>query len=289
MNNTVGKIWHADFVIDTNVLSNTGVDESKFNKLLDLVKRMTSKDEYGCCWFAITSLLELTATKDLETQVGLLKRFLRLSREAGGRFRVLSPLPRLIEAEWKREDRVTYFDRVHLEALVQTSLEAGTLTGTPLGEIRDDFLLFKDRQLEEYESGSEKYVSQFKTDPRFREAVEAALRTWKAPEAYSLCDDLALRLMQHYAKLRESAFGAALKNPDDYLSTWAFALLVRLSQIAQTIPGERRATYFAELGLPNLKPNRNDILVSCPARNLHKYYSFSLREKVGLRGSESQY
>ena len=106
MNNTLGKIWHADFVIDTNVLSNTRVDDSKFNRLLELVKRMTANDAYGCGWFAMTSLLELTAASNVEVQMGLLRRFLSVSREAHGRVRVMTSLPGLIDAEWKKEGEI---------------------------------------------------------------------------------------------------------------------------------------------------------------------------------------
>jgi hypothetical protein len=258
MTNTLGMIWNADFVVDTNVLSNALDNEEILRRLIDLMQRMTAKKEYGSGWLAMPTFLEMLATTSRPKRIRLVELLFRLLQEVGGRVKIFAPFQMLVKAEWN--DRVVpYWRSAHLKALTKEVLDTGDIEGTLLGEARDEFLAWKKTQRSQYLTTSLKWRQSFIKEPAFRADVERALKSWKAPEAYAECDDVALRIMRSDGRQPDTAFEKARQFPQDYLCTWTFSLLVRLSQFAQTVPSAIREAKFSEFG-DVLKPNKNDLV-----------------------------
>jgi hypothetical protein len=259
MTNSPGMVWNADFVVDTNVLSNALDDGAILQRLIDLVQRMTAKEEYGSGWLAMATFLEMLATSNPKKRIQLVELFHHLLQVVGSRVKIFAPFQMLIEAEWS-DRRVPYWKSAHLEAVTKEALNVGDIGGTFLGKARDEFLAWKKTQRTQYRKTTSKWRQLFVTNTAFRSSVEEALRNWKAPEAYATCDDVALGIMRSDGRQPDdTAFENARRCPKDYLCTWTFALLVRMSQFAQTIPGDIRQAKFSEFG-DVLRPNKNDLV-----------------------------
>jgi hypothetical protein len=91
------------------------------------------------------------------------------------------------------------------------------------------------------QSGSES-IQAYSTDPMVKEALKHALENVQFPDIFNWCDDIASGLIEDFAKLDPVvALPRAKADPERYLATWTYALLVRVSQFAQTIPVDERA------------------------------------------------
>ncbi len=190
--------------------------------------------------------------------MGLLRRFLGLSRAANGRVNVLAAVPTLIRQEWNR-DGVLYIGRDALEAMLTRALDAGSVEGTGLDALRDDFLGFRDRQRAESQRHQAELAQTYASNPRFEVELRAALQNWQAPDAYGHCDDLAEGLVARYVEgARE--ISTELRNYEQHLTVWTFALMVRLAQIAQTIPCDTRLQFFQSVGMEVFAPDENDLI-----------------------------
>ena len=247
---------NADFVIDTQVVGSPQVDDAQFNRLVQLVCRMTAKPEFGDAWLAMPAFLELLATGDDEGRVRLLGRLLRLLKESGSRLKVLAPLRMLVRAEWGSEN-TWLWSPSHLEEVVTTAVANGTIEGSLLVELRDEFLGWKVAQKQRFLEQKKEWRGRFRSDPSFAADIERALEGWSSPQAYRECDDIARNLLED-AGQPESALDQAIQAPAKYLCTWMFALMVRLSQFAASIPGDVRQDRF-KLFTQVLTPDRNDL------------------------------
>jgi hypothetical protein len=202
--------------------------------------------------------MELLATSSADNRRQLLSRFVSLSDAVGDRFRVLAPLPVLIKSEWQRSTRVTYFSRDDLIAVIKGDVDEWA-PSSALMDIRADFIGFKERQQAEIATKAAK-ILEYQKQPRVLGAAESALRAWRAPEAYVQSRDRAEDVMCRYARLPIEAFAPALEQPDAYLSTWTFALLIRMWELVRILPADDRPRILSECGFPLLKLDRNDLM-----------------------------
>lgn len=257
MKNTPGQVWNADFVIDTQVVSNLVDDEARFRRVAALVGRMTEKPEFGSGWLAMSSFLELLAAGDSAHRIRLVACLLRLIREAQGRLKVLAPLPMLVNSEWSGREPL-HWTPAHLDEVLSEAVEGGTTEGSILSAARDEFLAWKLAHREQFLEQLKERRVLFRSRPEFGADIERALSAWHAPQAYLECDDIARRLVGGDVGLSEAAFGPAVQAPQKYLHTWTFALLVRLAQFAASIPRDVIRERWAGLA-GVLEPDKNDL------------------------------
>ncbi len=95
-----------------------------------------------------------------------------------------------------------------------------------------------------------------------RDAIGGALDKKRPPVVlYEFCDDLAVQLIRDYAG-RDPTEGLkmAKADPEKYLATWTFALLVRVGQFAQTVPPKERSAGSFGAYAKLLKSDGNDVI-----------------------------
>jgi hypothetical protein len=208
---------------------------------------------------------------------------LNLYRELGDRIVLTGELEDVIAGEWATPQRNVSASIGQLEEELLACVR-GSGVGTKLDEMGRDFAAWRLKQRTERKKLLRKWTQGYSADPRLRQAIGTALEHALQPaELYEFCDDLAIHLIRDYAG-QDPVEGLKLAKaePEKYLATWTFSLLVRVANFAQTIPPKERSTApfggYAKL----LKADENDIidatLVALGAR-----CGFVITQDSGLR------
>jgi hypothetical protein len=249
-------IWNADVLVDTNVLSRASRSEGRFWMLANTLRRMTAHPKMGSAHFSIASIHEWLASESQATQLQYLRTYRRLYKLLPNRIRVLGDIRQLIEGEWARPPHSRGIRGEFLEDAIVQAVAQGTTTGTFFEKARESYVAWKKARQPGYAEEQTRFQHAYKTNETFRRSVQQALRHL-GPDSFTICDDLAARLIRDEGKRPESDVKIALGTPGKYLSTWTFALLRRLMQIAQTFPSDFRS-FGGERFLDILKPSPSD-------------------------------
>ncbi|WPB72894.1 hypothetical protein KYC5002_28005 [Archangium violaceum] len=253
------KIWNADFVVDTNVINWALDDREYLRRLIDLLKRMTARPEYGKCWFALTSLIELLQTANPTRRTQLLESLLFVCGHLKNRIQFFAPLQTTLEWEWEDPPTTPTAIVDQIEPAIRKAIATGTLDGTKLEEFRIENLEWRKKQKFNHQANVNEWRKTYQSNPEFRESVNNALENFQSPAGFSSCDDIAAQIIASLPQQPADALTKALDNPSRYRSTWIFSLLVRLSQFAQTIPENVKTRNFSEYG-DTLNSHPNDII-----------------------------
>jgi hypothetical protein len=253
------EIWHADFLIDSSVFSQAALDRRLYDRLARQIHKMTARDEYGRAWIPWTAFEEMAATPDPKRR-DVLGVLVNLHRELEDRILLTGDLEHVIAGEWS--------DPPHSASLSLGQLDGDLLAcvrGNGAGTILDahghGFTNWRKQRHEDYEAKTEKWRSKYFENENTRRALAMALENVRHPEIFEFCDDIAGQLIEQFAKReKEEGLKLAKATQENYLSTWTFALLVRIAQFAQTLPTAERAKgpfgAYARL----LKPDENDTI-----------------------------
>ena len=131
--------------------------------------------------------------------------------------------------------------------------------GTVIDEEAQHFAEWRATRREAYAAANQDFTDKYRSDERLQQEIDVVLGGAHPPQIYESCDDAAAQLIHTFAKQdRESGIKAAKANPDRFLSTWTFAVLFRIAQIAQTVPTEDRARGSLGRYAKLLKPDKND-------------------------------
>ncbi|MFE8601771.1 hypothetical protein [Archangium violaceum] len=252
------EIWNADFVVDTNVINWALDDHEYLRRLIDLLMRMTARPEYGKCWFALTSLVELLQTSKLARRTQLLECLLYVCGHLKDRIQFFAPLQTVLEGEWEDPPITPTAKVVQVDPAIRRAIATGALGGTKLEEFTIENIEWRKKQKTNYQSDVSEWKRRYQSESVFRESVDDALKNFDAPRGFGFCDDIAAQVVASLPRHPSDALEKALTNPSRYRSTWTFALLVRLSQFAQTLPDDVKAREFGEYG-DTLRAHLNDV------------------------------
>lgn len=249
--------WNADFAVDTNVI-NHALDDSEYCRtLVDLLTRMA---EHGKCWFAMTSFVELIQTSDSSRRTKLLEKLLHICTRLGDRISFFSHLKLAIEYEWASSPMTPpALSSSDLASDIHSAIKTGSLKGTNLEEFKVAKLDWIKNQKPVYKSQTQNGRAAYQANPDFRATVNFALKNFHPPIAHKFCEDVVTPILEELGLPYPDAITQALNKPHRYPTTWTFALLVRLSHIAQTIPDDTKEREFREYG-NTLKFRHNDIV-----------------------------
>jgi len=267
-----GVIWNADVLIDSSVFGQAALGPGLYRRLALFAHRLTARREFGKVWVPWTALQEMAATPDPQRRE-VLGVLLNLSRELGDRILLTGPFDYVIAAEWATPPRFRSVSIGQIEDELLACIR-GNGAGTQLDEMGRDFGAWRPKQRAQRDELLRKWTERYSADesqaaseskpgkPTARHAIAVALDKVRQPsELYEFCDDLAVQLIKDYAR-RDPTEGLKLAKaePEKYLATWTFSLLVRIAQFAQTVPKKERIAgpfgRYAKL----LKSHENDII-----------------------------
>jgi len=287
-------IWNADVLVDSSVFGEAALSRGLYERLALLAHRLTARPEFGKLWVPWTGLQEMAATP-VSRRSEVLGVLLNLYRELGDRIVLTGELEDVIAGEWATSPHFPKGSIGQLEDELLACIR-GSGAGTQLDKMGRDFAAWRLKQRARHDRLLRKWTKKYSADearaakksrsgkPTLRSAIGAALDKARQPsELYEFCDDLAAQLIKEYAG-RDPVGGLKLAKaePEKFLATWTFPLMVRVAQFAQTIPPSLRSTApfggYAKL----LKSDENDIIDATLAA-LGARCGFLITQDAGLR------
>jgi hypothetical protein len=275
-------IRNSDVLVDSSVFGEAALSRESYDRLALLAHKLTARPEFGKLWIPWTALQEMVATP-VSRRSDVLGVVLNLHRELGDRIVFTEELKGVVAGEWATPPRFVYASVGQLEDELLACIR-GNGAGTQLDAMGRDFAKWRVKLRARYDESLTKWAKQYKADKRMRDAIELALNKARSPaDLYEFCDDLAVQLIRDYAE-RDPVEGLKLAKaePEKYIATWTFSLLVRVAQFAQTIPPKERSTAPFGAYAKLLKSNENDVIDATLAA-LGARCGFLISQDGGLR------
>jgi hypothetical protein len=240
-------------LFDSNVIRAN--DPASEERLLAFAERFVARPENGEIWFSLNTLSELVVAEQPAVGIDLLRRFQTLYRRLGERARFMRTLEDNIRSE-VRNDGIRCETVDVVDPYVEACIKAGGLVGEMV-EVNRHWRLHKAKMHCRYARQIRRYQKFYAGSDRFREQYDFEVSTFLSRRGLDQADDLVQQHINHLdlglrldtAKARNEVFPCL----------WTHALLLRLAQYAQTLPGSVRAAQFPQLS-KILTPERNDVI-----------------------------
>ena len=253
-------IRNADVLVETSVFGVAATSRALYERLARLAHRLTARPEYGKLWVPSITLDEMAATP-VPRRADVLGVLLNLYRELGDRIVLTGELEQIVAGEWATPPRFASVPIGQLEEDLVACVR-GSGAGTKIDAMGREFAAWRRERRAEHDKFLMELEKKYAADPKARQAISLALDKARQPtELYEFCDDIAAQLIREFAgKDPVEGLKLAKAEPERYLATWTYSLLLRVAQFAQTIPPRERSTSPFGAYAKLLKSHENDII-----------------------------